>query len=297
MRGGGSDAAVTPAPVAAVAAGTKGRGVAEIDFARRAGRSRLTHLYQRDPLRVLFPHAADDDAPLAVLVTTSGGLAGGDTLAVDVSVGEGASLHVTAQAAEKIYRTDGPDTEVSLRLAAADGAWLEYLPPETILFDGARLRRHATVDLGRDAAFLGGEIAVFGRIARGETLTAGGLLHDAWEIRREGRAVWADALHLDGDLPALLADPACLDGATAAATLILAAPGVERFLDGVRKIIAARAVGGGVRGGATLVNGVLLARLLGRDAAVLRGAYAGLAESLRRAAGGFPPRLPRTWHI
>jgi urease accessory protein len=296
MRGGGG-AAATAAPVAA-AAGTKGYGAAEIGFALRAGRSRLTHLYQRDPVRVLFPHAADDDAPLAVLVTTSGGLAGGDTLAVDVSVEEGASLHVTAQAAEKIYRSDGPDTEISVRLAAADGAWLEYLPPETILFDGARLRRHATVDLGRDAAFLGGEIAVFGRIARGEALRAGGLLHDSWEIRRAGRAVWADALHLDGDFPALLADPACLDGATAAATLILATPGVERFLDGVRKIITESTADGGVRSGATLVNGgVLLARFLGRDAAALRGAYAQLAESLRRTVGGFPPRLPRTWHI
>ena len=289
MRG---DATVAVSP----AAGTKGRGVAEIGFAQRAGRSRLTHLYQRDPLRVLFPHAAEDDAPLAVLVTTSGGLAGGDTLAIAVSVGPGASLHVTAQAAEKIYRSDGPDTEVSLRLAAQDGAWLEYLPPETILFDGARLRRQATVELGRNAAFLGGEIAVFGRIARGETLTAG-LLHDAWEVRREGRAVWADALHLDGDFPALLADPACLDGATAAATLILAAPHAERFLDDVRKIITTGTAGGGVRGGASLVNGVLLARFLGRDAAALRGAYAVLAMSLRQAAGGLPPRLPQTWHI
>jgi urease accessory protein len=276
------------------AAGTKGHGVAEIGFAQRAGCSRLKHLYQRDPLRVLFPHAAEDDVPLAVLVTTSGGLAGGDTLAVDVSVGPGASLHVTAQAAEKIYRSDGPDTEVALRLAAQDGAWLEYLPPETILFDGARLRRHATVELGRDATFLGGEIAVFGRTARGETLTAGGLLHDAWELRREGRAVWADALHLDGDLPALLADPACLDGATAAATLTLAAPHPERFLDGARETIAASS---GVRGGASLVNGTLLARFLGRDAAALRSAYAGLAASLRSAAGRLPPRLPRTWHV
>jgi urease accessory protein len=283
-------------PVAAgsPAAGTKGRGVAEIGFARRAGRSRLMHLYQRDPLRVLFPHAAEGDAPLAVLVTTSGGLAGGDTLAVDVSVGPDASLHVTAQAAEKIYRSDGPDTEVSLRLVAQDGAWLEYLPPETILFDGARLRRHATIELGRDAAFLGGEIAVFGRTARGETLT-GGLLHDAWEVRREGRAVWADALHLDGDIPALLADPACLDGATAAATLILTAPRVERFLDGARETIAAS--GDGVRGGVSLVNGVLLARFLGRDAAALRGAYAGLAASLRSAVAGLPPRLPQMWHV
>ena len=55
-------------------------GVAEIRFAPRDGVTRLTHLYQRDPLRVLFPAPAEDDSPLAVIVTTSGGLVAGDRL-------------------------------------------------------------------------------------------------------------------------------------------------------------------------------------------------------------------------
>jgi urease accessory protein len=267
-------------------------GRAEIGFAARLGASRLAHLYQHAPLRVLFPAPPAGDIANAVLVTTSGGLVGGDQLEIALEVGAAASLHVTAQAAEKVYRSLGPDTRIALSLRAGAGAWLEFLPPETILFDGARLRRRASIDLAGDAGFLGGEILVFGRTARGERLTRG-LVHDGWTLRRDGRLVWADAFHLAGDLPRISADAACLDGAVAAATLILADEAAPRLLEPARAHIAET----GVRGGATLLDGVLLARFLAADAAALRRAYAGLAGMLRAAARGLPRTLPRLWHV
>jgi urease accessory protein len=271
-------------------------GVAEIGFVVKDGRTRLAHLYQRDPLRVLFPDAAPGEPPVAVLLTTSGGLVGGDRLTIGVDVGPAAAAHVTAQAAEKVYRSDGPDSALDIALQVGVGGRLEYLPPETILFDGARLRRHAVVELAGDAAVLAGEILVFGRIASGERM-ASGLVHDVWELRRDGRLIWGDSFHLaDDSVGGLLkksADPACLDGATACATLLLAAPGAAAFLAGARATIAA----GDVRGGATVVGGVLVARLLGTDAAALRAAYVRLAGHLRQAQAGLPATLPGLWHV
>src|SRR5205823_12191561 len=114
-------------------------------------------------------------------------------------------------------------------------AWLEYLPPETILFDGARLRRETRIDLAPGAGFLGGGILVFGRRARGERLTHG-LINERCEIWRGGALIWGDALHLDGDIAATIADPACFAGAAACATLVLAPPQNEprRFVDAAR---------------------------------------------------------------
>jgi urease accessory protein len=271
-------------------------GIAEIGFVAREGRARLSHLYQTDPLRVLFPDAPPGELPVAVLLTTSGGLVGGDRLTIDVDIGSGAAVHVTAQAAEKIYRSNGPDTALDIALRIGASARLEYLPPETILFDGARLRRRAVVALASDAVLLAGEILVFGRIASGERM-ASGLVHDAWELRRDGRLIWADSFHLaDDSLGSLLnksADPSCLDGATACATLFLAAPDAAAFLAGARESIAAS----GVRGGATMVSGVLVARLLGTDAAALRGAYVRLAGHLRQAQAGLPAAMPGLWHV
>ncbi|MGE5201507.1 MAG: urease accessory protein UreD, partial [Acidobacteriota bacterium] len=67
----------------------------------------LAHLFQRSPCRILFPNASGDDLPVAVTVTTSGGLAGGDRLRIEVGTGIAAGAVVTAQAAEKIYRSLG----------------------------------------------------------------------------------------------------------------------------------------------------------------------------------------------
>src|SRR6202008_857850 len=100
---------------------------------------------------------------------------------------------------------------------------LEFLPPETILFDGARLQRETTVDLAPGSAFLGGDIVVFGRRARGERF-ASGFLREVWEVRHDGERVWGDAVHLEEDVARIVDDPACFDSAAAFATMILSPP-------------------------------------------------------------------------
>ena len=273
------------------------RGVAEIGFARSGGVTRLTHLYQRDPLRVLFPTPAAGDPPLAVLLTTSGGLVGGDRLDIDIRLAEGAAAHLTASAAEKVYRSTGPTTAVRQTLSVASGATLEFLPLETILFDGARLWRETTVELGRDAGFLGGDILVFGRRARGERFTKG-FLREVWQVRRESNLIWGDAVHLEDDIARIIDHPACFDGAAAFATLILAPSGRDPrgFLDHARTVQSAAAAGG-LRAGVTAIAGLLVARWLAADAAALRRAYADLAAHLRCEAMGLAPSLTRLWHI
>jgi urease accessory protein len=272
-------------------------GVAEIGFAARDGATRLAHLFQHDPLRVLFPAPEPDDAALAVLVTTSGGLVAGDRIALTVRAEPGSVAHVTASAAEKIYRSTGATTEISQAFSVGGDAWLEYLPPETILFDGARLRRHTVVVTSPRAGFLGGGILVFGRRARGERLTHG-LLHDQLEFRRDGRLVWGDALHLDTGIASIITDPACFDGAAACATLVLVPPAGDpgKFIDGARAA-QLRSASLGLRAGVTPVGGLLVARWLAADPMLLRHAFTDLACHLRGAAFGLPARLPRLWHV
>jgi urease accessory protein len=272
-------------------------GIAEIGFVRRDGATRLAHLYQHDPLRVLFPTPERGDIPLAVLLTTSGGLVAGDRLRVTVGAEERAAAQVTAAAAEKIYRSTGATTAILQDLAVGAGGWLEYLPPETILFDGAQLRRQTIVELGTRAGFLGGGILVFGRQAHGERLTHG-LVNERWEVSRNGALVWGDALHLDGDIAAILADPACFASAAACATMILAPPDGEPrgFIDGARAV-QARSTAPGLQAGVTAVGGLLVARWLAVDALTLRRAFTDLACHLRHAAMGLPPHLPRLWHV
>src|SRR5579859_222328 len=120
----------------------RGDGAVELVFARRGAETVLADLYQRTPCRALFPLPLPTDPPVAVLLTTSGGLTGGDRIRVRATVGPDAAATVTSQAAEKIYRALGAtEAEVRVGLTVEEGGYLEYLPQETILFEGARLDR------------------------------------------------------------------------------------------------------------------------------------------------------------
>ena len=272
-------------------------GIAEIRFAMRGGTTRLTHLYQRDPLRVLFPAPDENDPPLAVILTTSGGLVSGDRLDVVVEIAPGAVAHVTTSAAEKIYRSTGRTTTISQNLSVAPGAVLEFLPLETILFDGAGLQRKTVLHLGPGAAFLGGDIVVFGRRARGERFVTG-FLREVWEVHKDGELVWGDALQLEDNVGSVIDDPACFDGAAAFAIMIFS-PGsasAQDLIDAAR-IVQAAAATTALRSGATVIAGLVVARWLASDPSLLRKAYADLACHFRSAALGLPLHLPRVWHI
>lgn len=254
--------------------------------------TRIKHLYQHDPCRVLFPRPELDDPFVAALITTSGGLAGGDKIALAVGAEAGAIASVTSQAAEKVYRSSGEDARVEVRLSVADGAYLEWLPQETILFDGARFDRRIEIDVTDGGRLLAAETLVLGRTARGERFTHG-LLHDAWRIRRDGRLAWVDTLRLEQDIPAVLAHPAGFDGAVAQTTVLALGPGAESLLEQARVLLEPAEC----RAGATCIGGMLLARFLGRDAQILRRDVARLVAGLRAAWVGLPARVPRLWHV
>ena len=249
----------------------------------------LRHLYQQAPLRLLFPRPEPGEPPLAALLNCAGGLAGGDALRQAVRLDAGATATLSTAAAEKVYRSLGPETRIESHLALGPGARLEYLPQETILFDGARLDRRMRVDLGPGAVLLGVEMLVFGRAARGERL-ASGLLRDRWRLHGpDGALLWADALALEAGLPAAAADPFGFAGAEAAAMLLLAGGEAEAGRPLLRDLPAL------APGAATLPRpGLLLARWLGPAAAV-RAALGAAIPALRALALGLPPRLPRLW--
>jgi urease accessory protein len=273
--------------------GTGVRGKAEVVFAVKSGGTRLIHLYQHEPLRVLFPSSPKEDVLGAVLVNTSGGLVGGDSLDLSVALSPGAQALVTTQAAEKLYRSIGADCLVTAVIQAGENAWLEWLPQETIIFDGARLRRRTTLNVAAGAHVLAGEVLVFGRIARGEALSHG-LIHDEWRISMGGRLLWADSLHLAGDLATKLAAPPGFRGSKAMATFVYVAQDAPRWLEAARELIDP-ACGGWA--GVTCIRGLLLVRWLSTDAAMVRRSYGVFWKRFRSMVGNLPPRLPTIWNI
>ncbi|HEX6959307.1 MAG TPA: urease accessory protein UreD [Ferrovibrio sp.] len=257
-----------------------------------AGVTRLADLYQHDPCRALLPRPDPDESPTAVLITTAGGLTGGDRLRLSLAAEAGAAALCTPQAAEKIYRAaDDGDAAIEIDLALASAARLEWLPQETILFDGARLRRKVRIGLVENSALLAGDITVFGRIASGERFSEG-FLFDRWQLRCGSRLIWQDAARLEGDVAGLLDHPAGYGGAAAQALILYYGPDAAAARDGLREQLGAQRIGGGV----TLLDGLLIARLVDGDAARLRRHFATLWSILRPRLGR-PARMPRLWRF
>lgn len=253
----------------------------------------LADLYQRAPCRVLFPMPDPGDPLQAVLLTTSGGLTGGDRTNITVIAGQGACATLTTQAAERIYRAPHAQSEARIEFAlrAGDDAWAECLAQETLLFDGARLRRIFSAEVAPTGRLLALESVVLGRAAMGESFDTG-LLHDAWQISRDGRLVWEDAVHLEGDIRKMRTEPFGFGASIAYSTLIYVGADVAARLGTVRGILA------GVPGlnAATVIDQVLLARGMSAHPHELRATMMRLVSALRHAAGAWPARLPRIWY-
>jgi urease accessory protein len=262
-------------------------GHLRVAFKRRGADTVLDTLYQQGCLKARFPRVDPGAWPVAVTLNTSGGVAGGDRLDVALDLAAGTRMTVTAQAAERFYRVipgTGPSV-VRTRIAVGDGAAMEWLPQETILFDRCALDRVLDIDLALDARFLGVEMLMFGRSASGERVETGSL-RDLIRVRRDGVLLWHDAIRMDGAIDAALCRPAVANGARALATVLFVSSDAEGRLDDVRAALPADA-----EAGASAWNGMLLTRILAPDSASLRATVSIVLDVLRDGRA-----LPRVWN-
>ncbi len=265
----------------AVFAANRAVGRLEIAVARHGEQSRRSRVHEQGCLRARFPYP-QAEALEAVIVNTAGGIAGGDRHDIDVVLDDGTGLAVSTAAAEKIYRSLGPDARIAVKLGVGPGATLAWLPQETILFDRARLARDIEVDLADGASLVLAEAVLFGRTAMGECVESGRLF-DRWRLRRGGRLIFAESVKLDGTVARTLAQSAVAAGATAIATVLIV-PADEAVVQRVR---ALDTFAGEV--GISAWNGLALIRLCAPEGAALRRDLIAVLMAVRQTA------LPRVW--
>jgi urease accessory protein len=260
------------------------RAVGRVALAVRSDRgvTRRWRVREQGSLRVRCPGPPAAELE-AVIVNTAGGVAGGDRFELELDVAPGARLVVTSAAAEKIYRTLGPEATINVRLAVGAGGSLAWLPQETILFDRSRLRRSIEIDLAADARLLLAEAVVFGRAGMGETVADSRLL-DRWHVRRDGALVHAEAMRLDGAVAQKLAEAAVANGSVAIATVLV-------WPAGDAEVAALRALEPKFRGevGVSAWNGLMVLRFCACDGAALRHDLLSALSVMRGTA------LPRLW--
>jgi urease accessory protein len=252
--------------------------------------NRIMDVFQRSPIRVLFPTVGGAPIQEAVLVNTAGGIAGGDRLESDVTALANASIAVTSQAAEKIYRALNEPARIVTKLNACANAKLAWLPQETIIFNRGRVSRQTEIEVSSGCELLALEWLVLGRAAYGEEVI-GGHIADTWRVKKDGRLIWADSFRVTDEMFPHLHKNALLSNCKAIATLVYFGPCLETRLEFLRDIAPSPEC----LCAATSVGGLIIVRFAASDSLDLRVALLNFLQQFSEELGPGPFRVPKMW--
>jgi len=262
----------------------RARGTGRVATGVRDGTTHIAALYQEGAAKIRLPNTHDQSLQ-AVLMNTAGGLTGGDAFDWQAEAAPGAHLVLTTPACERVYRSLGTDAMVANRLIAHENARIDWLPQETILFEGARLRRTLDIDLAEGATLLAVEAVLLGREAMGEAALAA-RLSDNWRIRRNGRLIHAEATRLSADRQER-ENLSLLNGALAFATVLYIGADAPRKLEAARALLPASA-----SAAVSVIGERLVARFTAPSGLALRRLIVPIIALLSSAGS-----LPRLWHL
>ncbi len=255
---------------------------------QRLGRCVLTRRCHSGPLRIQKPFYPEDGACHVYLLHPPGGVVGGDRLRMEIEAAADARLLVTTPAATKIYRSAGAASEIDILIQVGEGASMEWLPMETLLFGASRLQQTTTIELTPQSRFCGWEMVSLGRPMSGDDYSSGEY-RARLSIRVDGAPVLIERMDLSGTdemmsspwglahcraFGAMYAYPADRDVLTH----------VRRWLEPWQDEITA-----------TLVDGFLVVRSLTSNGYELRERFMKLWQQVRQMILGLTPCPPRIW--
>lgn len=265
----------------------------DIDSAKRSVMAERSHF---GPLRILKPlYPEGEDICHGVIVHPPGGIVAGDQLSVDVRVNSGANALITTPGAQKWYRSAGKLASAVTRLHVADDASLEWLPQETMVFNGARAQQTLEISLAADARFFGWEMLCLGRTTRGERFDVGQFRQRIELVRAETNApLWRESMVLNGD-DALLVSPLGMRGHPVLGTAWMLYP--QSVHDGAALLGDVReALGEQALAAASMPEpGLIVVKVLGDAPETVRNLLIAVWRKMRSQVIGREAVVPRIW--
>ena len=266
----------------------------ELDFEKRGGRTVLVRSSHVGPLRVQRPFYPEGACCHLYLLHPPGGMVPGDELSVALSLSSGSHLLMTTPSAGKIYRSDAEATRQRQGVAAkvADAALLEWLPQETIVFEGAQGVLHNRFELSGDARLCAWDIVVLGRRASGEAFRRG-RCEQLIEVYRDGRPLLHERTRYEGGSKMLEA-PWGMASASVSGSMVVTLSATRDQLDALRESLAELALPG--EWGLSQKGELLLARYLGDSAEKARWGFEHIWTQVRPMMGQGAVSRPRIWN-
>jgi urease accessory protein len=267
-------------------------GKLDLIYAHHQNTTQLIHNYNQAPLKTQRPFYPEGKAVChSVILHTAGGVVGGDKLSYNFHLEDNSQALITTAAASKIYRSNGLQAKQNIEIKVNQGGCLEYLPQETIVFDGAIYRQDTEIQLAKNTTFIGWEITRFGRSARGEKFLQGDWRNHT-AIYREGKPLWIDRQWLPGCEEVFHSHHGLAGSAIAGTLIYIGNPVSPKVITQARNLWK----GEGEIGATRLEHG-FLCRYRGNSTTEVRHWFISVWQLVRQSFLGRSDCIPRVWQI
>lgn len=268
-----------------------------LTFKHAADRTTLERRQHWGPVRVqkmLWPEK--NGICHVILVHPPAGIAGGDHLSFEIVCGQGAHAVLTTPGAGKWYKTNQKRAYQYINLQVDAGAILEWLPQETMLFNGAHAHTQTRVQLHQDAGCIVWDMLVIGRQARDESFEIGQYRSEML-IQREAQLLLHDVLNFAGN-DRFLKSSLGMNGHAVMGSFYAIAPTglrnqdeLDRDIEQMRDLITRMQISVRI----TRLNDLISARYLGDDVRQCHDAFAALRAKCRQMWWQLDEAFPRIW--
>ncbi len=276
------------------------QGALQVVYACRHNRTQPIQQRMQAPLKLQRPfYPEGNDVCHNVILHTAGGMVGGDRLDVDLRLEPQSHTLVTTAAAGKVYGSRGRSricpgglsVNQTIELTVESGACLEWLPQETILFNGAIYHQTLRVNLAENATWCGWEIFRLGRSAGGEQFLVGEV-RSRTEIWQQGHPLWIDPQWLPGN-ETTLNSPHALAGQPVIGSFSWVGQPVSTDIIEQARALWRQTEYAGEAGVTQLISG--LCRYRGSSTAEVRNWFTEVWQLLRLSFSNRPACPPRVW--
>jgi urease accessory protein len=271
------------------------QGILELDYQKINNSTQLVKAYSQAPLKIqrsFYPEG--QDICHSIILHTAGGMVGGDRLSQTINLQPETQVLLTTPAASKIYRSSGETVQNTINIEIQEQAYLEFIPREMIIFNGAIFSQNLRVNLAPNACYLGWEITRFGRTARGEIFNQG-QWKSCTEIWQNGCPVWVDRQGFIAN-EEILNSPHGLGGKPVIATLTwVGQPVSEDIVKNIRQLWSQRETSS--QAGVTQLISGLLCRYRGNSTQEVINWFTDVWQLLRQNYTGKSIVKPRVWQL
>ena len=274
---------------------TPWHGVVKITYQKRNHQTQPIAPYAQAPYKLQRPfYPQGQQTCYSTILHTAGGIVGGDKLSQSIQLQPETHAVITTAAASKVYRSRELTASQTVNLMVGEDACLDYLPRETIVFNGAQYQQQLRVNLASTATFFNWEIVRFGRSARGEQFLQGNW-RSRTEVWQNERLLWVDCPWLPGK-KTILGSPHGLGGYPLVGTLVWFGKPVPSQIIGEVRNLWDKSETTGEAGTTALMSG-LLCRYRGNSRAEVINWFTNIWRLMRQFDGKEQPVTPRVWQV